>query len=462
MIIELFAVLLSFQICLSVSEPPFVHSVTDISQEFSFYMDGRFHRQYLKDIGKDVRNWGSLARLDLTNANLLILGGGNPRIPYSPDSIANVTRFLNQGGTVLVMADGSRTMPPVAAFLEPLGATLTTQRAKPPLVGEGEFTEQSIVFSGGGGINVGASWTPLVKDSKGTSMLATRSVGLGHLILGSRGLFGRKPDASDPINAEWITPFLSARAAAKPIDPKKKHARTWVEHTRDIGPLSLEYHDGTAQFADAMVKEYAAVRPHLVAITGVEPSPGMIKRLLVLPTGGGGFSSGVLIAIGAWWGDYPNQRYPMVELIGHEAGHSWVLPHAEPLWNEPIATWLGIQVGKRMGMAKADETLQRGIMKARRHDPMLNTVDPLDPAAHRDLIWGKSYFVFEELERLYGPGAMGKYFKAKRALINDDRERYTMDDCVAVWSVGVGENLFPWFQSLAFGVDASRTDIAIP
>ena len=152
----------------------------------------------------------------------------------------------------------------------------------------------------------------------------------------------------------------------------------------------------------------------------------------------------------------------MVELIGHEAGHSWVLPHAEPLWNEPIATWLGIQVGKRMGMAKADETLQRGIMKARRHDPMLNTVDPLDPAAHRDLIWGKSYFVFEELERLYGPGAMGKYFKAKRALINDDRARYTMDDCVAVWSVGVGENLFPWFQSLAFGVDASRTDIAVP
>ena len=28
--------------------PPSVHSVSDISQQFSFYMDGRFHRQYLQ------------------------------------------------------------------------------------------------------------------------------------------------------------------------------------------------------------------------------------------------------------------------------------------------------------------------------------------------------------------------------------------------------------------------------
>ena len=48
----------------------------------------------------------------------------------------------------------------------------------------------------------------------------------------------------------------------------------------------------------------------------------------------------------------------MIELIAHEAGHSWVLPHAEPLWNEPIATYLGIQVGKRLGMPEADDTLK--------------------------------------------------------------------------------------------------------
>ena len=199
-----------------------------------------------------------------------------------------------------------------------------------------------------------------------------------------------------------------------------------------------------------------------VDITGVEPSPGMIKSMLILPTGGGGFSSGVLIAIGAWWGNYPEQRYPMIELVAHEAGHSWVLPHAEPLWNEPIATWLGIETGRRLGFPEADATIARQIAKARRRDPDLTEMDPLAEDAHRDVIWGKSYFVFEELERLHGPGAMAKYFQAKRRLIERDREDYSMDDAVAVWSVAVGEDLFPWFRSLAFDVDPSRTDLETP
>ena len=136
-----------------------------------------------------------------------------------------------------------------------------------------------------------------------------------------------------------------------------------------------------------------------------------------------------------------------------------MLPHAEPLWNEPIATYLGILVGRRMGMPEADATFKRQIEKARRHDPDLTAVDPQSEGAHRDLIWGKSYFVFEELERMHGPGALARYFAAKRALIGKDRPDYTMDDCVAVWSRGVGTDLFPWFRSLAFDVDADRTDL---
>ena len=179
----------------------------------------------------------------------------------------------------------------------------------------------------------------------------------------------------------------------------------------------------------------------------------MIKSLLILPTGGGGFSSGARIAIGAWWGNYPEKRYPMVELISHEAGHSWVLPHAEPLWNEPIATYLGIQVGKRMGMPEAQKTLDRALAKARKLDPDFTQIDPLSPDAPRNLIWGKSYYVFEELERLHGPGALAKYFRMKRTLVPDDHKKYTMNDCVAVWSKAVDNDLFPWFQSLGFSVD---------
>lgn len=457
----------------SAAAPPTVHSVCDLSHEFTFYLDGRFHRQYLAEHGRDARNWGTLSKLDLSNANLLVLVGGDERVPYAADSVEHVANFVERdGGTLLLMIDGADAMPPGEAVATRFGARPTTTRAKPPLRGTDALpgaAASAIEFRRGTVLELSTDatagdreWTPLVVDADGRPVLATRPLGKGHVLIGSRGLFGQKPDASDPINAAWVTPLLVGLAGERAIDPSKPPRSTSAERSREVGPLTLEFHEGTEKFADSIHEVYVEVRPHLVAITGVEPAPGMITSMLILPTGGGGFSSGRRIAIGAWWGDYPTRRYPMVELIAHEAGHSWVLPHAEPLWNEPIATWLGIEVGRRLGMPEAQDTIDRQIAAARRRDPGLDRIDPLAADAPRDVIWGKSYFVFEELERLHGPGAMSKYFQAKRRLVPADRPSYSMDDAVAVWSAAVGEDLFPWFRSLAFDVDQSRTDLATP
>ncbi|MEY2980878.1 MAG: hypothetical protein RL562_1105 [Planctomycetota bacterium] len=442
-----------------------IHSVSDISQEFSFYMDGRFYQQYLAGHGRDARNWGSLHRVDLSNVNLLVLTGGDPRIPYTAASLDHVDAFLEGGGTVLLMIDGAESMPPGASLALRHGVEPTLRAAKAPIRVTEALTRlhdgaDVDAFRDGRTLACGEGFEHLVVDADGEPVLTVRKVGEGHLIVGSRSLFGSRPDASDPIHADWITPMLLHFATQKPVVTRRHHPATWVEHAEDLGPLVLEYHDGTAPFARAIADEYITIRPHLVAITGVEPAPGMIKRLLILPTGGGGFSSGERIAIGAFWGDFPKNRYPMVELIGHEAGHSWVLPHPEPLWNEPIATWLGIQVGRRMGLPEADKTLERQIRLARRFDPDLTKVDPLAEDAPRDLVWGKSYFVFEELERLHGPGAMARYFRTKREMLASDRKGYSFDDLVAVWSKALGEDMFPWFQGLGFGVERSNTDLS--
>ncbi|MEE2972026.1 MAG: hypothetical protein VX672_02785, partial [Planctomycetota bacterium] len=377
-------------------------------------------------------------------------------------SVAHVVDFVEDGGTVLLMGDGAQTMPPGQSIAEAFGARFTTKKAVKPLKGVGELDGVDVTFRRGNRLDVSADWTPLILDRDGGVVLAARRFGAGHVLLGSRGLFGQKPDASDPINAEWVTPMLVDRAEDKPIDPTRRMRPMRAERSRRVGPLTVEYHEGTEQFADGIHEVYTEVRPHLRELTGVEPSPGMIRSMLILPTGGGGFSSGVKIAIGAWWGNFPERRYPMVELVAHEAVHSWVLPHAEPLWNEPIATWLGIKTGQRMGHPEADATLERQIGKARRLDPQLDSIDPLSEGAKRDLVWGKSYFVFEELERMHGPEAMAKYFQTKRRIVDADRPGYSMDDCVAVWSNAVGEDLFPWFRSLAFDVDAARTDLPLP
>ncbi len=446
---------------------PVVHSMCDLSQSFSFYMDGRFARQYLEGRGRDERNWGTLAKARLGNTNLVVLAGGEWRIPYSEASIEHLVAFVEAGGGLVVMADGEepsegRPVPvPVAPLVSRFGLELGTERATREAHGVGPLEGVEVEYRGGRALGPGEGWEVLVEDANELPLLARRDHGAGHVLVGSRGLFGSRPDASDPINAAWITPLLLHAVKGKAVDATKGQGRHWAELEEEIGPLTIEYHEGTAPFADAIAEEYRRARPHLVEITGVEPAPGMIKRLLILPTGGGGFSSGARIAIGAFWGNYPEQRYPMVELVSHEAGHSWVLPHAEPLWNEPIATYLGIQVGRRLGMSEAEETLARAIEKARRLDPGMNAIDPLAEDAPRDLVWGKSYHVFEELERLHGPGALARYFRTKRARVPADHPRYTMDDCVEVWSAAVGEDLFPWFRSLGFGVDRARAGLRL-
>ena len=65
------------------------------------------------------------------------------------------------------------------------------------------------------------------------------------------------------------------------------------------------------------------------------------------------------------------------------------------------------------------------------------------------------------MRRQYGEDFLAKYFAAKRRLITKDRPSYSMDDCVAVWSVALGTDLFPWFRSYAFDVDAKRTDMSL-
>ncbi len=328
-----------------------IHSVSDISHEFTFYMDGRFFSQYIQGNGADERNWGTLWKLDLSNANLLALSSGLTEVSYSQKSIDHVKEFVKEGGAVVVLSDArgiDSTALPIQSMAQAFGAEFRSEAAVAPALRGGE----EVTFRGGGILGLRGGWTIVVKDAKDQPLLAWRTFEKGRVLVGARGLFGSNPDASDNINAAWIRPLLQALVVGKPVDPSQPHRGQFAELSRQVGPLTLEYHEGTERFAEGISKEYREIRPHLVAVTGVEPAPGMITRMLMLPTGGGGFSSGERIAIGAWWGDYPKNRYPMVELISHEAGHSWVLPHPEPVWNEPIATYLGIKVGMRMGMEK--------------------------------------------------------------------------------------------------------------
>jgi len=187
----------------------------------------------------------------------------------------------------------------------------------------------------------------------------------------------------------------------------------------------------------------------------------MLSNLILLPTGGGGFSSGSSIGLAAWSGDFPEKKYGMVELISHESTHSWVHPFPEPMWNEGIATYIGILVGRKLGLEKdANATLEGWISDAKRYDADMTKYDLANgrdiPHAVR---MAKPMWIFEQL-RKEKPDIVARYFQTKRKLATTDKiKEFTADDSVAVLSQAMGRDLFGWFQSLGITVERSKAKV---
>lgn len=449
-------------------QPFQIHSATDIAHEFTFYFDGRFASQYTAaNGGVDARIWCTLHEYDFSRINLLILPTGATPCPYTEEDLAVVRSFLESGGGVVVLgSEGAFRKSNVCRANElagAFGAEFVDVLAKTPYKPAPGLGGTELESYGGKTLKLVRpdEWEILVKDAKGETILARRMVGAGQLLVGCYGLNGRRPDAKDPINAEMWQPLLLDLARGKMVDPTKPPKSVMPENVTERGPLRIQHSDYLAPMADIIAEQYERALPHLNEICGVPPSPGMLSTLILLPTGGGGFSSGASIGLGVWWGGFPDELYGMIELIGHEAGHSWVLPFAEPMWNEPIATYIGAQLGKRLGhVEEADRVIERAIGEARKLDPEMKTYDiAYGEHVPGQVVWGKTMWIWEEL-RKERVDALARYFRAKRRLVDPAKmDRFTPDDCAAVMSVAMGRDLFPWLQELGLTVDRSRTHV---
>ena len=472
-IFAIFAIIVSLAASATVSAEPVgnIHSVVDISHEFSFYFDGRFAKNYLSGKGNaSVQNWGTLYKFDFDTVNLVVLQSGASSCQYTPKDIAAIKAFLQSGGGVIVLGDYSlfrdEKTYTLNALAEAFGAEFVNKGAKKPVAGLGDLKGKAIKSYGGKVISLAGArtWDVLIQDAAGQVVTARTKVGKGKLLLTTRGISGRQPNAKDPINAEWLSPLLADLASGKKVDPKRRPKHHRAENTINRGGLEIRYSDYMQPMADEIFKMYLICRPMQENILGVPPSEGMLASLLLLPTGGGGFSGGRTIGLGIWWGGFPQKKYGMVELLGHESTHSWVHPFTEPLWNEGIATYVGIQLGRELGYkTEADKTLAGWIKGAKRHDPEMKKYDL---AAGKNIphvvAMAKPMWIWEQL-RKEKPDILARYFQAKRKLADPKTiKRYTAHDSVAVLSVAAGRDLFKWFQSLGISVDRSKATITAP
>ena len=455
--------------------PVRVHSVSDLSHEFSFYADGRFFRQYLAgNDNKDSRNWGTLHKCDLKNVNLLVLMSGATPCAYVPEDVATIRALLEAGGGVAVLGDYRGTFRGEMVYhlngvASAFGALFVDRKAADPLEAAPELGAKEVKTYHGRTIALAApgDWEILMRDAGGQVVMARRAVGKGKLLVASRALFGHRPDAKDPINAAWVRPLLHDLAKGKTVNPDlPPNAAGWAQYDNVVkhGSLELHFSDYLRPEADAIVEIYNRCLPVMEDMLGVPPSKGMMSALLLLPTGGGGFSSGARIGLGIWWGGFPDKTYGMVELIGHEGTHAWVLPFAEPMWNEPIATYVGALLGCRLGLEEEGQRIiARNIERARKHDPEMKTFDiAYGKGVPRAVYWGKAMWIWEQM-RKEKPDILARYFRAKRRLADPKRlKAYTPNECVAVISHAMERDMFPWFQSLGLTVSADKARIPLP
>ena len=58
------------------------------------------------------------------------------------------------------------------------------------------------------------------------------------------------------------------------------------------------------------------------------------------------------------------------------------------------------------------------------------------------------------------PDFLARYFQAKRRLALPDKlKKYDANNTVAVLSVAMGRDLFPWFKEHGFDVDKAKAEI---
>jgi len=448
-----------------------VHAVVDLGHQFTFYADGRFHSQYLPN-QPYTANWGSLFNFDFSNANLLILLGCDSHLKYLPEDIKAISGFLAGGGGVVLL--GSAWDAPQNALAREFGCSFDGSAQKPLKSASALIAGE--IAGGGDALTLQETnlWQVLVADSKGRPVLARRGIGKGTLLVGARGLAGQNPDAKDNINASWWQPLLVDVAAGKRVDANKPfRSRGWgdLEYTDKLGAIKLRYSDYLKPYAKSMADIYLRCRPVIERRMGVPISDNMASEILLLATGGGGFSSGQTLGLAVFWGGFPEREDSMIEFVTHESVHSWVLPFPE-IWNEPIATYVGNLVMIDMGHeAEALKRINDTINRASRIDPAMKLYDlngkgpdsarKLNSGESNDIHWGKTFWIFEQL-RNENPQVVSLYFQAKRRLATPDKvKRYDANATVALLSIAMKRDLFPWFKEHGIEVDRAKSPFPI-
>jgi len=462
---------------------------------------------YHVTVGMDLLDYGRLKCCDV-----IIVWNSVETISYDPVELDAVTRFVQEGGGLLLVGNPALSRPTTAraSFLK--GRFRNLQKLPDSSFSMNQLSGlYDVRFANGmrpgepiyqtttepnHGINVSllqarqplaplicnnASVQTLVEAHGGPAVVAVEH-GAGRVIICSASrllmkqgsLAERKLGKTDTVLGAqkklvdgWLR-WLAARRFSTIAKEPPLPGRVLPRVEKELDNAVFYYIPQVEPRATEILADWDRIWADFSDYTGLESpmacAPGDLRRhkmeVYIRPAMGGGYAGAREVALAAF-GD----EWRATAVLGHEVGHK-LLGAPTSSMSEGFAQWMNFRGLRATGRTVvADERLQQALAEYRRADPTgreLDLADGMTDITKSKACQGKWLWVLLELEKNHGDDFIRRYVKSLRAGVPLDgshhkrvgtkRVKVTMEDLVFHMSQAAGLDLAPWFRDLGITV----------
>lgn len=399
-----------------------------------------------------LSSYAALTALPLERFDVIctiVTGLNTPR--YRPEEFALLDKVVRGGAGLLIMGGLGAPDSPVNRFARgfgfqfPPGAAKAPFRVSPHACFKGANVAYQVSDEGYPcRVRVNGEATPLVTDATGATIVAMRRHGKGWVAGASLGGLvthyhgGGKVDVNVELLRRLITWLGQNHVADLTGPPIKVTAAVGTgigpEKAINIGGFCLRYSAVVEPHCQFLVNNMPRIANEVFRLTGLRH--GRRLGVVLLPTGGAGYSSGSAgIAISAF-GTPDGQT----AVMAHELTNS-IHPYGPLWWGDAGWSQLCNQRVVRVLNGKSEK-----VASAVSPAP---DVDPFGwPKAGSTT---KLFWMVEQLEQKHGQDFIPRHFRlAKKYLPHWTKRKWPDGNASVVywWSAAAGEDLFPWVQSM--------------
>ena len=431
--------------------------LVDLSHHFTFEVHNGLHG-YLE--GQEVTS--SLAALTaemLPPYDVVVASDSGTPAWYSPQEIALLADFVQQGGGLFIYAGAGTAESAVASLCGAFALELTDMLAREPYYGltpalleEGGF----VAVSGGKARVIRGPGTPILWDADRRPIGIARRFGRGRVIFVNMGRLLDNPADKRIVkkpyrNVEFVNACFDWLGGRRIGDRGRELLPTRValvppESLVSLPGFEVRYSQNMPLEKRRFLVE-ALPRIYELVCREFGYQPEVKREVWALMTGGGGFTGGRVVAVGATGTEVATASFMI-----HELANSLCVE--TPVWLGDGA-WSGlvqIRVKNKLGgeFARSVEGKEEQLIAHLRDYEEKHGVYDISSGEDLSAGRGKLLLIIRELESRYGEGIMPRYFAAARHWKDrpELRDVPPVDRIVFYFSMAAGDELAPYFGRL--------------